>query len=75
MIRFPGNKSDAFNFYADRIDQVPNYGLVAGDEILDFIIFCMSYDENLTSTEYWELLERVSCCYKKLLEVNYNEGW
>ena len=69
------NHSKAFDFYAGRIEAVTNYGLVSGDELLSFIIFCMSYDKDLSYNEYWELMERVSGCYKKLLEDNYNEGW
>lgn len=75
MIKFPGEKRNAFDFYSDRIKNVPNYGLVAGDELLDFIIYCMSNDEDLSSTEYWKLMELVSACYRKLMEENYNEGW
>ena len=67
--------SKAFDFYAGRIEAVPNYGLFAGDEMLSFIIFCMSYDTELSYYEYWELMERIPACYKKLLEDNYNEGW
>ena len=75
MIKFPGEKRNAFDFYADRISKVPNYGFVAGDEILDFIVYCMSNDEDLSPTEYWKLMDLVSACYAKLMEENYNEGW
>lgn len=74
MIRYVG-KSEAFNFYADRISQVPNYGFVAGHNLLNVIHRCAFLDEELPYNEYQIIMDRIEECHRKLMEVNYNEGW
>ena len=74
MIRYTG-KSEAFNFYADRISQVPNYGFVSGQNLLNVIHRCAFFDSDLPFNEYQQIMERIDECYRKLMGVNYNEGW
>lgn len=67
--------SKAFSFYAGRIAAVPNYGLVAGDEILNKIQICAQMDSALSYEEYREIMDLIDRCHRKLMEVNFNEGW
>ena len=73
-VKYDG-KSEAFNFYADRISQVPNYGFVAGRNLLIVIHRCAFMDSELPYNEFCEILQRINACDRKLMEVNYNEGW
>ena len=74
MIRYTG-KTEAFNFYADRISMVPNYGFVPGMNLLNVIHRCAFLDKDLPYQEYLLIMDRIEECYRKLMEVNFNEGW
>ena len=67
--------SKAFDFYVGRIESVPNYGFVSGHNLLNVIHRCAFFDSDLSYNEFCDILDRINACHRKLMEVNYNEGW
>ena len=67
--------SRSFHFYKCRIEAAETYGLVAGDGILEKVINCAKVDSSLSYEEYQIILDLVDRCHRKLMEVNFNEGW
>ena len=67
----------AYQFYVDRLLSVPQYGLVAGTDMIKLICRCAFHDGCLTDKEATAIIKichdpRV---HKLLMEVNFNEGW
>lgn len=67
--------SRAFCFYKGRIAFAGTHNLVSGDALLEKIINCAKVDSALSYEEYKEVMELVDRCHRKLMEVNFNEGW
>lgn len=70
-------KPGAYQFYVDRLLSVPQYGLVAGTEMIKLICRCAFNDACLTDCEATAIIRichdpRV---HNLLMEVNFNEEW
>ena len=68
---------EAYDFYLERLINVPHYGERAGTELLHLICRCAFNDEVLTDAESISI---INIChskewYKIFKEMNYNEGW
>ena len=68
---YPG----VYEFYLGRINSSRNYGLFAGDQILDTIRRCAFWDSFLTKGEYISIINLCDEMHKKLMEDNFNAGW
>lgn len=69
--------TNAFEFYARRLEAIPKYGLVQGRELIKMVCRSAFMDESITDREFGIIC---SVCHDPaldnlLLEVNYNEGW
>lgn len=66
-----------YGFYAERLLNVYNYGLVQGRELIKMICRCAFNDSSLTDNEAIVIMETCldPALDNILLEVNYNEGW
>ena len=70
-------KPGAYQFYVDRLLSVPNYGLVAGSDMIKLICRCAFNDDCLTDME---AIAIINICHDPrvhnlLMEVNFNEQW
>lgn len=70
-------KPGAYQFYVDRLLSVPQYGLVAGTDLIKLICRCAFNDSCLTDGEATAIIEichdpRV---HNLLMEVNFNDEW
>lgn len=72
-----GGWGPEFGFYAYRIMQTYNYGLVQGREMIKMIFRAAFNDSRLTDNEAIVIIE--TCLDSRLdnilMEVNFNEGW
>lgn len=68
-------KTDAFNFYRDRLRACPSYGFVQGEEIICMVTRCAFWDSTLTTEEFNSIINLADEAHIKLMEDNYNEGW
>ena len=68
-------QSNAFLFYYDRLKHAPDYGLAQGNEIIKTVLRCAFNDSELSQFEFLDILDYAETFHKKLMEVNYNEGW
>lgn len=64
-----------YDFYVGRCNACLNYGLRSGDGILAVIEYVSYYDKELTCEEYLQIMALCEQTHRKLMEVNYNEGW
>lgn len=70
-------KPGAYQFYVDRLLSVPQYGLVAGTDMIKLICRCAFNDGCLTDSEAVAIIKichdpRV---HNLLMEVNFNDQW
>lgn len=70
-------KPEAYQFYVDRLLSVPEYGLVAGTDMIKLICRCAFNDGCLTDSEATAIIKichdpRV---HNLLMEVNFNDQW
>lgn len=70
-------KPGAYQFYVDRLLSVPQYGLVAGTDMIKLICRCAFNDGCLTDRESVAIIE--TChdprVHNLLMEVNFNDEW
>lgn len=64
-----------YEFYLNRIEASRNYGLVAGDAILETVKRCALHDRMLTEEETDSIIFKCYHMHNKLMEDNFNEGW
>ena len=67
----------AYQFYVDRLLSVPQYGLVAGSDLIKLIYRCAFNDGCLTDCEATAI---INICHDPrvhnlLMEVNFNDQW
>ena len=81
LSHYPGTvaheKPGAYQFYVDRLLSVPQYGLVAGTDLIKLICRCAFNDGCLTDREATAI---ISICHDPrvhnlLMEVNFNDEW
>ena len=64
-----------FDFYRGRIESAPNYGFVAGHELLRYVSRCAFNDSYLTLEEFDSIINLCEKAHIKMMEDNYNAGW
>lgn len=64
-----------YEFYLGRIRASRNYGMRAGTEILDTVVFCACADNMLAEDEKESIIYLAGEQHKRIMEDNYNEGW
>lgn len=62
-------------FYIDRLTSCPDYGFVAGHEILQTVTRCAFHDSELTLKEFNTIINLAERAHIKMMEDNYNAGW
>ena len=75
MERSAQSHEGVYEFYFDRIKSSRNYGLVAGDGILNLVRRCAFWDSFLTDYEFNIIIIQCDEMHKKLMEDNFNAGW
>lgn len=67
----------AYQFYVDRLLSVPQYGLVAGTDLVKLICRCAFNDDCLTDREAVAIINicHDSRVHNLLMEVNFNDEW
>ena len=67
--------SNVFDFYKDRLDSCPSYGLESGHDILRTVIRCAFWDSTLTLDEFNSIMILAEEAHIKMMEDYYNAGW
>lgn len=67
--------NNTFAFYMDRIASCPFYGFVSGHQLLQLIIDCALFDDQLTEEQVSSIINSAERCHIKMMEENYNAGW
>ena len=68
----------AYDFYIDRLYELPKYGEKSGFEMLALICRCAFWDDVLTDAESISIIKICQSAnewHKIFMEANYNEGW
>lgn len=66
---------DLYNFYKGRIESAPQYGFVAGHDIIRIVCRCAFNDSYLTLQEFDSIINLCEQAHIKMMEDNYNAGW
>lgn len=64
-----------YDFYRGRIESAPNYGFVAGHDILKVVLCTALRESLLTIEEYNSIINLCQQAHIKMMENNYNAGW
>ena len=66
---------EVFDFYRGRVESAPNYGFVAGHDIIRTVCRCAFNDSYLTIEEFDSIINLCEQAHIKMMEDNYNAGW
>ena len=66
---------ELYDFYRGRIESAPNYGFVAGHQIIALVCKTAFWDSLLTTEEVDSIINLCGLAHIKMMEDNYNDGW